>query len=78
MNLIKYSLKTMKKNRPNSLNLVSSLFVKFIEFDFIFQPYEYVRGVRHQIHCAGVDAVVRAVGEDASIYPFISSNYQFQ
>ena len=38
MNLIKYSLKTMKKNRLNSLNLVSSSFVKFIEFDFIFQP----------------------------------------
>ena len=51
-------------------------------------------GFRHQLHTAGVDAgveglkaVVRAVGEDveaeavvldASIYPLIGSNYQFQ
>jgi hypothetical protein len=48
-------------------------------------------GSRHQIHSAGVDAaleaVVQAVGEDAeaevavpdaSIYPFVGSNYQFQ
>jgi hypothetical protein len=31
----------MKKKGLNSLDLVSSSFVKFIEFDFIFQPYPY-------------------------------------
>jgi hypothetical protein len=32
----------MKKNQLNSLNLVSSSFIEFIEFVFIFQPYLFV------------------------------------